>query len=213
MKTVLYLGLDAPAVKPDEQLVHFPVIKIIPRKPTDEEVRRFYSALPSFTYLLFTSKSAVRIFFEYLSAIGEGVDSLKHIKVAAVGRATAEEIRKWGVSVDIVAKEETAEGLCQSLSERISSSDSVGWPHSALSRAVITDFLESIGCTYHACVFYDTTSHHPENVPSLDDIDEIIFTSPSTVTGFLEVYKKIPWGKTLTPLGPVTEKQLFLLRD
>jgi uroporphyrinogen III methyltransferase/synthase len=43
---------------------------------------------------------------------------------------------------------------------------------------------------------------------NLDDVDKIIFTSPSTVDNFVRLYGGIPKGKILETRGVVTEKRL-----
>jgi uroporphyrinogen-III synthase len=48
-----------------------------------------------------------------------------------------------------------------------------------------------------------------EPIPSLASIREIIFTSPSTVEGFFDIFKGEPLeNKKLNCIGPVTENAL-----
>ena len=214
LKRVLYLGLEAPkGPKADEQVFHLPLIKIIPRLPSDAAVREFYRQLPSYTHAVFTSKSAVRIFFNYLPHFNLTGEALNKLKIAAVGKATAGLLKEKGAQVEWVAKLETSEGLCDLLKNEAQANTYFCWPHSLLSRPVLLDFFKRNPCQYYACVFYETHYEKPEQYPSLEEVDEIIFTSPSTIRAFLQLYGKIPWDKSLVTIGPVTEKQLFLLRD
>lgn len=213
LKRVLYLGLEAPSAKDGEEIVHLPLIRIVPRSFSDSLIVEFYRHIPLYSHAVFTSKTAVNVFFDYLPHFGYDLSDLQHIKTAAVGKATAACLAERGVTAMYVAQQETAEGLCQRLEKEIHAGDHVCWPHSALSRNVLVDFFNERRCKYSACVFYETHFIRPQTFPSLDEVDEIVFTSPSTVDSFLCLYGQIPWHRKLTTLGPITKKQLFLLRD
>jgi uroporphyrinogen-III synthase len=58
------------------------------------------------------------------------------------------------------------------------------------------------------CDLYDTVPQKLEPIPDLNAIDEIVFTSPSTVRAFVEIFRHIPQDKTLTCLGPITQEEL-----
>jgi uroporphyrinogen-III synthase len=82
-------------------------------------------------------------------------------------------------------------------------------PHSKLSRSILVDYFQANGIPHLALPLYTTENIVPAPIPNLDDFDEIIFTSPSTVIGFLQIYGKLPKGKKLTPIGPITEQTLL----
>ena len=73
---------------------------------------------------------------------------------------------------------------------------------------MIPDYFLQHEIPYLECTLYDTVIVKPNPLPNLDEFDEIIFTSPSTVEGFLEAYKTLPSDKRLTPIGPVTADSL-----
>lgn len=209
MKTTLYLGLELPQAIPGQRLVHLPVIKIVPRPPDDSSIVHLYTNLLSYTHLIFTSKQTVRIFFQYLPLFGRRLEDLKQLKVVVVGKATAKELEKQGLLEPVVADEETAEGVCQILFQELSVSCFFCWPHSALSRRVILDFLEHHCSRHFECVFYDTRYTEPDSLPPLDGIDEIVFTSPSTVDGFLQLYGVIPDDKAIKVQGAITKRHII----
>lgn len=213
MRTVLYLGLEPPQEKQGERLIHFPVIEVHPRPFTDPDVSEFFSKFPLYTFAIFTSRSAVKFFFSYLNHFGYQKCRMKEKKIAAVGKGTAGEIKKLGINVDFISSIETAEGLCQTIEKETDQEHYFFWPHSALSRSVISDFLSLKRKKLQECILYDTKITQPKTIPSLNEIDEIIFTSPSTIEGFIKVFGRIPKDKILTTIGPITQSQLFLLRD
>jgi uroporphyrinogen-III synthase len=107
------------------------------------------------------------------------------------------------------AENETAEGVVELLEKHDFSGAYFLWPHSLLSRPLLSDYLASRKIPCDACVFYETHTRRPASLPDLSLYDEIVFTSPSTVDAFVALYGALPTDKLLTPIGPVTAKRLF----
>ena len=82
------------------------------------------------------------------------------------------------------------------------------YPRSSLARKKLENFFIEREIRYQVCDLYETHFQKLEPVPHLADIHEIIFTSPTTVRGFLEIYGQLPRDKKLTCIGPVTEEEL-----
>ena len=209
MKTILYLGLEAPLPKQEETIIHFPVIRIVPRATSSPDIVHALHSLSSYDCFIFTSKSGVDLFF----ALNPD-HSLTHKQWIAVGTATAQRLKEKGIQNIAVATHETAEGvvaLIDSLS--LSPSTRFLWPHSAQGRRIIPDALLSRGFFLEECLLYDTLPHIPFAPPDLTLIDEIHFTSPSTIHGFLLAYGSLPLNKTLHCIGPVTATALKNVAD
>ena len=60
---------------------------------------------------------------------------------------------------------------------------------------------------------YDTISQVIQPKPNLDHVDEIVFTSPSTVKAFIEIFGVLPRGKKCLAIGPITEQALRVYLD
>ena len=82
-------------------------------------------------------------------------------------------------------------------------------PRSSLSRPILVNFFQQRYILYQACDLYDTVAQALEPKPNLDEVEEIVFTSPSTVSAFLEIFGSLPKGKKLIAIGPVTEQVLL----
>lgn len=189
-KKSLYLGPELPKRNfQDRRLTHHPLIKIIP-KPIPNAA---YQALFKSTHIIFTSKSAVRVFAEEFPFLKK--------TYLALGEATADVLREYGVSPTIASIEQ-AEGIVTLLQEL--KPDYVFYPHSALSRPVIQDALLNI--PHFAFELYDTLPTETP-LPELSAFDEIIFSSPSTVEAFFAKTSTLP-HLTYTPIGPITEQAL-----
>lgn len=208
MAKILYLGLTPP----DEKCIHYPVISVAPRSMEDACVKEALDDLPIYTHFIFTSKSAVSSFFALL----DDKDQAGVVKkcFVAVGQATAQVLISQGVEFIYVARQEQAEGVVQILKQLDLSKSYLFWPHSSLSRSVISDYLKNSGIKYRETVIYDTLIQEPGIAkPSLDAIEEIVFTSPSTVEGFVRFFGAIPHEKKITAIGPITQQALSKVLD
>ena len=108
----------------------------------------------------------------------------------------------------VIPKAETAEGIIQELDKQDLENVHFFWPHSALSRPVLSEYFTLKNHPFDEIVLYDTLPQKPGPLPSEEAFDQIIFTSPSTVDAFLKLFGKFPEGKVLKAIGPVTAKYL-----
>ncbi len=212
---VLHVGLDPSRwveqsqSKSAPELVHYPVIKVIPKDPHSPELSQLRAELSFYTHVIFTSQPAVRFLMDHLKVHGLPPLALRGKELLAVGQATAALIRKYGLEVSCVALEETAEGMVQQL-ESIPFNDSsyVLMPRSARARSILPDYLKKRQVKYKICSLYDTVSQRIEPLPDLESFDEVVFTSPSSVESFFEIFSKFPLNLQATPLGSVTQAAL-----
>ena len=183
---ILYLGLDPPP-----GAVHYPVIYT-----KRLETSQFHEAAKlwaRFTHVIFTSKTAVRYWpFD-----------LQGKTIIAIGEKTAASIGKKDV---LVASESTQEGVLALLKTIDLMNAFLFYPRSKLARPLLSSAFPMF-----VLDLYETLLQRPEPVPDLKLFDEIIFTSPSTVDGFLHIFGSLPRDKILTPIGPITERKLYHL--
>ncbi len=192
---ILYLGLD-PSRYP-QKVVHYPVIRTELIEGLDVSKADFA------THFLFTSRSAVKHWFELSSVNGQ---------VLAVGMATAAALRQQGIEAR-VAPTATQEGIVELFETMDLSSSYLFWPRSALARSIIEEYLMKRNAPFCALDLYETKWQRLEPVPDLANFDEIVFTSPTTVDAFLKIFGAIPNDKKLTPIGPVTKAALEGVSD
>ena len=190
MKT-LYLGLD-PENFCRPHLTHYPVIRTV--RLESPELKEALALWSSFTHVIFTSKTAVRFWREPL--IGK--------TAICIGNATAKELPH----PSLVAPESTQEGVIRLLETLRLGSAFIFLPRSRLSRPALTEYLRLKSIRFFPLDLYDTIFQKIEPIPDLNNFDEIVFTSPSTVRAFLQIYGKLPPNKKLTPIGPVTGQAL-----
>lgn len=93
-----------------------PVIAIEP-PPDWAPVAERIDRLAEFDWLVFTSANGVRMLFDWMIDSGRGLDAVWQVKVAAIGPATADQLRRYGVELHLVPAEHRAEGLIAELAE------------------------------------------------------------------------------------------------
>lgn len=208
MKQVLYLGIDPTHFKTDGQVIHYPIIRIVPRSEDDPGVVALFENVRQYTHIIFTSKSAVCIFFLYMEKKGMHRSCLMRVQMIVIGEVTALHLRRHGFEPVMIANNTTQEGIIEAL-------DTLDWegvyfllPRSSLSRSVLVDFFDQNHIRYDAVDLYDTVISETAPIPNVESMDEIVFTSPSCVEAFYSLYGCIPEQTRCIAIGPITQAAL-----
>ena len=110
-KETLYLGLDPSNYQTNNQLIHVPIIQIIPKDFDAMEIKHVIDDITDYTHLIFTSKNAVHVFFDAMKHHGYGLEHFEHIKCFVIGKMTAKVLEEKGIKPYRVATDETQEGV------------------------------------------------------------------------------------------------------
>ncbi len=205
MKKVLYLGTDKTFFLEGCEVIHYPVILLIPKTLQDENLQRCLKKLPLFTHCFLTSKNAVEILFT-LSL--DALEALRE-KCISIGPATTLALQKRGITPLWEAKRSSQEGMIEEMQKYSWEDAYIFYPRSSLARSCLSSYLDKTRIAYEALDLYDTVCQVPQPIPSLEDIEEIIFTSPSTVEGFFRVFSKVPKEKKIRFQGSITEDAFY----
>jgi uroporphyrinogen III methyltransferase/synthase len=178
-------------------------------EPLDSAIRR----LEEFDYLLVTSVNGVRKFLHRLEAGGQAARDLNGLVIGAIGPATAAEISKSGVKVDIVPRQYTAEGLLEALGDRDLRGKAFLIPRAKVARDVVPRVLRQKGARVEVVEAYETV------VPELPagelrrlltpPPDVITFTSSSTAGNLAKLagennLPELLRGVAIASIGPIT---------
>ncbi|MBI5272495.1 MAG: uroporphyrinogen-III synthase [Chlamydiia bacterium] len=193
-KRVLYLGIDPPEGRAVD---HYPVIRT--SKLESHELSIASDRWEEFSHVIFTSKNGVRYWEKWKSAEGK--------IFIAIGEGTAGELRGRGIQ-PLVASDARQEGVIALLEGLCLEGASVLYLRSRRARPLLAEYLAR---NINAVVvdLYDTVIQCPRMAPDLSLYEEIVFTSPSTVEGFLKIFGKLPEGIRLTAIGAVTRAALM----
>lgn len=205
-KRILVTGTDPDRFRSRGEMIHVPMIEIRPVRnfaAVDAAIKR----LAMYDGIIFTSKHAVRYFLD------RGKVKIKHLKtfkkkeIMAIGKTTAGALREYGLSATRVALEESSEGMVKMLRRFPCNGTRFLVPRSNLSNDKMIRALREIGVKADAVTVYRNV--RPKiNKLDLSRVDEIVFTSPSTVKNFLNTYRKIPKPIQVWAMGPVTRSYL-----
>lgn len=177
--------------------------------------------IAEYQWLLFTSLNAVTYFFQRLYLVGSDSRALAGPKIAVVGKATAEELMKYGIKADLIPEQFTGEGLAEALIQTQVDGNRILLPRALRASEMLPEALTDAGATVTIAPVY-------KNVPpqgrkdelreqlQSGSIDLVTFTSSSTVTNFLtmidagsteELHQLLDKVK-IAAIGPVTAETI-----
>ena len=93
--------------------MEIPVLKIVP-PDSFNDLDRALASLSDYDWVVFTSANGVRIFLERLDALGCDVRALGSARLAAIGPATAQELSRCHLKVDVMPDQYIAGEGCGS---------------------------------------------------------------------------------------------------
>lgn len=171
------------------QCIEAPAISIIP-PPDYAGLDAAIEGLGGFDWLILTSVNGVDHFFARLTKAGRDTRSLAGVKIAAIGIQTAERLRGYGVTADIVPAEFRAEGIIEALRGKLTAGMKVLIPRALIARDILPEKLAEMGAAVSVVPAYQTVQADTNGkliAQKLSDgaIDVITFTSSSTVTNLL----------------------------
>lgn len=181
-----------------------------------------FESIDDYQWILFTSLNAVTYFFRHLYKSGHDSRNLAGPKVAVVGRATAEELLKYGIRADLVPQRFTGEGLAEALLESdVSSGSKILLPRALRAGEVLPETLTDAGAQVDVVPVYQNTPPKGRKEELRDqlqegEIDLVTFTSSSTVTNFLtmvdarddEELHKLMENVVIAAIGPITAEAI-----
>ena len=199
------------------EVVEAPVIEIHP-PDSYEALDTALNNILQYDWLILTSVNGVEALFSRLEPLGLSVDSLQHLKIAAIGPVTEERIQDHGLVVDIVPQRYVAEDVVRAL-RKLTKGEKVLLVRAKVARDVIPEELRHAGAEVEVVEAYQTiipedAKYHMHQAFSQEDLpDAITFTSSSTVKNFLSVVTGTDVPPKLSKvkfasIGPVTSDTL-----
>ena len=109
--------------------------------PLDRAIRN----VRRYHWIIFTSANGVRKFLERLRHLKQDIRGLAKAQLCAIGPATAEELRRNGLQVDIVPRSFVAEGLVRALAGKPMKGKNILLPRAKVARDVLPEALRKRG--------------------------------------------------------------------
>ena len=195
--------------------IEIPTIKI--QKVEDNyELESEINRIKDYTYIVFSSKNAVDIFFDKLNDMNYDARVLCNSKICAVGPETAKAIKAKGIIADIVPKRYVAEGLYEELKDIINENDKILIPRAKNARDFLVKKLSEKSYVKEVITYESVIDTNNKNLALqvIDDeeVEYITFASSSTVKNFMTLIgenniKKLN-DKKIISIGPITSKTI-----
>ena len=149
-------------------------------------------------------------YYDHIILIENKIDiRILKAKFSVVGKATRKALEKRGVQAFIMGREFIGEGLFKALKPHLIEGEKVLLPCSSESRSYLKDEIEKLGLVVDRIHTYNTVCGKVKNEKAFEEVDYILYTSPSTVNNMINLFgiEKIK-EKYSIAIGPQTFKAL-----
>ena len=191
----------------------FPTIRIV--SPQDwKAVDKAVSKMERYNSVIFTSVNGAKRFLQRLKNKRGDCNSLRSLKICAIGPQTAAMIKQFRLRVDIIPKEFRAESLVDSLEKEGIWGKHFLLPRAEKARNVISEEIKKRGGNIDVVAVYRTSKGEGDvkKIKKLfqnREIDVATFTSSSTVKNFVEMLSgnniaDLMKGCIVACIGPIT---------
>ncbi|MCR5758031.1 MAG: uroporphyrinogen-III C-methyltransferase [Selenomonas sp.] len=181
--------------------------------PTDSyaALDKAIGQVQDYHWLIFTSANGVGRFFARLFQAGKDVRALGYAKIAAIGSATADKLKQYGIVADVIPGEYRAEGIVEALKGKLPSHARILLPRAEEAREILPEKLREMGAEVDVAPAYRTVCGKVNREALISEltageIDLVTFTSSSTVRNFVEITGSaaVLQGVKTAYIGPVT---------
>ena len=164
-------------------VAEYPSIEIV--KKNSRKFDEFIGCVYDNDWICFTSPNGVGIFMEMLAEKKIDIRCLSRCKFAAIGKATAKSLSRFGIIADLVPPEFTSEALGGILAEK--AEGAIWIMRSKNGSKALTDILKKSGKVFYDIAIYETLPAGTAAELKTDSIDFTTFMSSSSVKGFLDM--------------------------
>ena len=172
------------------EVLELPAIRTVPL----EDQSPLYHALDeigTYSWLVFTSPTGTEIFFDEMKKREQDIRSLGKIKVAAIGEGTRKKLKEHGIYADLMPETYDGDSLGEALSHQIKPGQRVLIPRAEKGNQNLTAILTAAGAEVADIPTYRTIYEASDVIDEQKEfeagnIDCAVFTSASTVRGFVE---------------------------
>ena len=191
-----------------------PTIQVEPPR-TPQQMERAVKGLVTgrYEWIAFTSVNAVKAVRERFEEYGLDARAFSGIKIAAVGEQTAEALRAYGVTADLVPSgEQSAQGLVEDwppYDEIFDPINRVFLPRADIATETLVAGLVELGWEVDDVTAYRTVRAAPPPSEVREAIktggfDAVLFTSSSTVRNLIGIAGKPHPSTVIACIGPQT---------
>jgi uroporphyrinogen-III synthase len=200
--------LVAPLQALGARVLSYAATRTVPRDLAG--LQRAAASLARYDWVVFTSATGVTMTFDATEALGITAAQWQHLRVAAVGSATASAVRERGVEPALVPARFVAEGLLEAFAAQGDMhGTTVLYPAAAGARRELADGLRALGATVHVVDAYDTVATD-EDVAEVHaalrtgHVNAVTLTARSSVDAWVAAMGEAHGMADVVSIGPVT---------
>jgi uroporphyrinogen III methyltransferase/synthase len=182
------------------EVLELPAIRTEPLQDQGKLYHAFQK-LESYQWIAFTSPTGVRIFFEELKKSRTDIRKLSAVKLAAIGKGTQKALEERGFFPDLMPQIYDGAHLGKALCEECKNGDRILIPRAAIgNQEIIQALSQNPKLEIEDIPTYDTFYEGSETLDQkkafeLGEISCAVFTSASTVRGFVKATPGLDYGK------------------
>jgi uroporphyrinogen III methyltransferase/synthase len=169
---------------------------------------RALDRLEEYDWVVFTSPRGVEAFFERLFARGKDARALGQARLLAIGPATEEALRGYGLRPDLVPREYATQGIVREMAPLNLKGTCLLLPRTDMAGEELGEELRSLGARVEQVTAYRTRLRKEKDIQKkVKEIDIVAFTSASTVQGLFRALGgswKALAGAHVACIGPQT---------
>ncbi|MHC4648402.1 MAG: uroporphyrinogen-III C-methyltransferase [Planctomycetota bacterium] len=188
--TVLVLGMHPEKYEHLGNIVHRQLIDCVPLDDYSQ-IDSVLRTVTRFDWIVFTSANGIRFFFQRLRAIHLDCRALASAKLAVIGKTSAEKLSEFGIVADMCPDTESSAGLLEKFSSIDARNKKILLPQSEIASKELPEGLVGMGAVVTKLPIYKTVEVDPGEI-DFDHIDQILFTSGSTIRAFIRKFGSVP---------------------
>lgn len=191
------------------EVLELPAIRTV-KIEKNERLHQALLKIAEYQWIVFTSPTGVRIFFEELADLKMDVRRLAGAKFAVIGGGTKKELEKHGLYADLIPEVFDGAHLGASLAKVCSGGERILIPRASIGSQELLDELLGTGKAEQSA---GQKMLYVEDIPTYDtvyetgrlvderselengSVDYVVFTSASTVRGFAEAIGSIDYSR------------------
>ena len=199
------------------EVVEFPTIETVAPDSyaiLDTQIAR----LKVFNWIIFTSANGVEAFIERLRHLGKDIRAIGEARIAAIGPATSQALRRYALTVSALPSEYRGEAIVDAIGAANIRGARILIPRAQVARETLPEMLRK--CEAAEVVVAPAYKTVLPTGPALDRIrgwltelsyDLVAFTSSSTATNFVELAGPPRDAARAAAIGPITAETAEVL--
>ncbi|RDU24551.1 uroporphyrinogen-III C-methyltransferase [Anaerosacchariphilus polymeriproducens] len=179
----------------------------------NQKLKNAFEHIHEYQWLVLTSPTGANVFFQELKEAELDIRKLHHLKIAVIGSGTQKVLEEKGLFADLIPEVFDGVSLGNQLAKNCQSGEKVMLPRASLGGKELVEELEKANIIVDDIATYVTkyqTQDFYQSAVKFDEgeIDCVVFTSASTVRGFVNSVEGIDFSKVKAAcIGKQTKAQ------